>query len=200
MIKTDAEIAEDELAGYNLILVGNHRTNHLVQNIYDLNQDLQTKAVNSYWEGTHKGSLLLFINPWVRFWDPARYVLAVDGFDENGTRSAVDTLLNEEDIKEFHGTGIITKWDEGVISWDAADTVTKRFVGSMALGYMASIYQTYPEAHFSVTNVTSQNGDWLVEIGTYSEIWRNDETQTSFHGVSGRFLVSKTTGEIKEVE
>lgn len=199
VIKTDAEITEEELGGYNLILVGSHRTNYLVQNIYDLNQDLQTKAVNSYWEGTYKGSLLLFVNPWVHFLDSARYVLAVDGFDENGAKSAVDILLNEEDIKKFHGSGIITKWDEGVISWDVADTVTKRLVGSMALGYMTSTYQTYPEAHFSVTNVTSQNGDWLVEIGTYSEIWGDNDTQTKFHGVSGRFSVSKATGKVKEI-
>lgn len=200
VIETDAEITKGELAGHNLIIVGNPITNHLVQNIYDSNQDLQTRAVNSYWEGTHKGSLLLFVNPWVHFWGPTRYVLAVDGFDENGTKSAIDTLLDEEAIKKFHGTGIITKWDEGVISWDVADTVTRRLVGSIALEYMTSEHQTYPEAHFSVTNATSQNGEWLVEIGTYSKIRKGNETQTKFHGVSGRLLISKTTGNVKEVK
>lgn len=199
VIKTTAEITEDDKSKNNLILVGNPGTNYLVQNIYALNQDIQTKAVNSYWEGTHKGSLLLFINPWVPFWNSPKYVLAVDGFDDEGTKSAVDVLLKEENIKKFYGTGVITKW-EGVISWDNADTVAKMFAGSIALEFWDSTHQIYPEGRFSATNVTNQNGDWLVEIGTYDEILIDNETQPRLHGITGRVLVSKKTGKVKEVK
>jgi len=182
IIKTTAEITEDDKASYNLILVGNPRTNYLVQNIYSLNQDLQTKAVNSYWEGTHKGSLLLFINPWMPFWNSPRYVLAVDGFDDDATKSAVDVLLNEENIQKFYGTGVITKFD-GVVTWYTADTVTKMFAGDEAAAYWDSKgIIPVPGTTIKVTNVTSQNGDWLVE------------------GTGGKVLVSKTTGKVKEVK
>ena len=200
VIKNDADVTKNEKAGNNLVLVGNPKSNYFVKNIYILNQDLQTRAVNSYWEGTNKGSLLLYSNPWVRFWNQERYVLIVDGFDDNGTKSVVNVLLDKENIKKFNGTGIISKWDKGEISLDVADSATKQLAGSLALEYFNSKHQTYPEAHFSVTNVTSQNGDWLVEIGKFSEFRRNNETQTKFGGVSGRMLISKKTSEIKEVK
>lgn len=200
VIKNDADVTENEKAGNNLVLVGNPKSNYFVKNIYISNQDLQTRAVNSYWEGTNKGSLLLYSNPWVRFWNQERYVLTVDGFDDNGTKSVVNVLLDKENIKKFNGTGIISKWDKGEISLDVADSATKQLAGSLALEYFNSKHQTYPEAYFSVTNVTSQNGDWLVEIGKFSEFRRNNETQTKFGGVSGRMLISKKTSEIKEVK
>lgn len=181
VIKTTAEITEDDKARHNLILVGNPKTNYLAQNIYSLNQDIQTKAVNSYWEGTHKGSLLLFINPWVPFWNSPKYVLAVDGFDDEGTKSAVDVLLKEENIQKFYGTGVITKWD-GVISWDNADTVAKMFAGDKATVYWVSKIIPVPGTKIRVTNITSQNDYWLVE------------------GTGGKVLVSKKTGKVKAVK
>ena len=77
VIKTDAEITEDELAGHNMILVGGADSNEVLQKVYDMTD--ATRVTEEY-PGAGKGVLEILRNPW----DPEKATLLVGGSDEWG--------------------------------------------------------------------------------------------------------------------
>ncbi|WP_342305154.1 hypothetical protein [Methanolobus sp. ZRKC5] len=167
IIKKVAEASEIEKSRNNLIFVGNTRTNPTMKYVYDLHPDLLTRSIKTYWEGTNKGSLLIYSNPWTSTLSPSeKHVLLIYGYDENGTRSVVETFVEGDFFENFSGRGIITSWNNGKISWDRGEVVEKNLAASKALQYWELKTQTYPEAGIFPLNITEKKDYWLVEIGS----------------------------------
>jgi hypothetical protein len=69
---------------------------------------------------------------------------------------------------------------------------------SIAIEYWNSKYPVRtPETYFSVVNVTSQDDNWLVEIGAYEEV---PYEEPKYKGVAGKILISKKSGKVTEQE
>ena len=93
VIKTDAEITEDELAGHNLILVGGADSNEVLQKVYDITD--ATRVTEEY-PGAGKGVLEILRNPW----DPEKATLLVGGSDEWGMKAGTSKLGQTYNINE----------------------------------------------------------------------------------------------------
>jgi len=98
VIKTDAEITKDELAGHNLILVGGADSNEVLEEVYDLTDAMR---VTEEYPGAGKGVLEILRSPW----DPEKAMLLVVGSDEKGTdiMSQVATQTEKIGLKRIYG-------------------------------------------------------------------------------------------------
>ncbi|CAD6491548.1 MAG: von Willebrand factor type A domain protein [Candidatus Argoarchaeum ethanivorans] len=107
VIKTDAEITEDELAGHNLILVGGADSNEVLEAVYNMTD---TMRVTGEYPGAGKGVLDMLRNPW----DPEKAMLLVAGSDEWGVKAGSMKLLkghfkDEEKLTSGYSTEFVAK-------------------------------------------------------------------------------------------
>lgn len=80
VIKTGAEVTENEKAGYNLTLVGIPKENKILQDVYKRTN--ATRVTDEY-PGAGKGILEVLRNPW----NESKMMLLVEGSDEWGVRA-----------------------------------------------------------------------------------------------------------------
>ena len=87
VIKTDAEITEDELTGHNLIVVGGADSNEVLEEAYNMTDAIR---VTDEYPGAGKGVLEILRNPW----DLEKATLLVAGSDEWGVKAGVETIID----------------------------------------------------------------------------------------------------------
>ena len=102
VIKTDAEITEDELAGHNLILVGGADSNEVLKDVYDM---MNATEVTGEYPGAGKGVLEMLKNPW----DSDKAMLLVAGSDEGGAKAGSKEL---ERSREFDKANVVVDWKQ----------------------------------------------------------------------------------------
>lgn len=93
LIKTDAEITEDELAGHNLILVGGADSNEVLQKVYAMTD--ATRVTEEY-PGAGKGVLEILRNPW----HSEKAMLLVGGSDEWGVKAGSIELKRMQELNQ----------------------------------------------------------------------------------------------------
>lgn len=101
--KTDAEVTEEEKAGYNLILLGRSDTNKMLRDIYERTN--ATKVTKEY-PGAGKGILKILRNPW----NESKMMLLVEGSDEWGVRAG--SVVLEEKQKFEDKDRVVVDWEE----------------------------------------------------------------------------------------
>jgi len=117
VIKTDAEITEDELAGHNLILVGGADSNEVLKEVYDMTDAMR---VTDEYPGAGKGVLEILRNPW----DPKKAMLLVAGSDELGVKAGCGSLLMPGNQSKIIAKGAITdKFNFLTNSYSSTDPV-----------------------------------------------------------------------------
>jgi hypothetical protein len=96
----DTALTEDNKTRSNLILVGTHKSNNLLQEVYNLTN--ATRVTEEY-PGENKGILEILRNPW----NIEKSILLVVGSDERGVKAGSEMLTESVKIKERNGNTIM---------------------------------------------------------------------------------------------
>ncbi len=183
LIKKYSEVSEEDKRNYNLIIVGASNSNPMLRKVSEECtrknfKKLEFKGVNSYWQGTGKGYILILEN----LWSTSKCMLIVDGYDSSGLESAVSTLLNTDIIMSINNSGILVKLESSTrIQTLPVSKLSKIVAKDIAAEYLIKRCQTIPEDSFKLK--VSDFGDyWLIEGGCI------------------KLLVDKNNGFVEEVK
>ena len=105
VIKTDAEITEDELARHNLIVVGGADSNEILAEVYDMTDAM---GVTDVYPGAGKGVLEILRNPWGK----GKAMLLVAGIDEWGVKAGSEML---SDLKGVDKSNLVVNREKKIL-------------------------------------------------------------------------------------
>ncbi|WP_179294050.1 hypothetical protein [Candidatus Methanoperedens nitratireducens] len=164
VIKTGAEVTENEKAGYNLTLVGIPKENKILQDVYKRTN--ATRVTDEY-PGAGKGILEVLRNPW----NESKMMLLVEGSDEWGVRAGSVVLEEKQKLKDK--AKVLVDWEEATgvkfpidnaeeaIKYAKMDVDVKRFIERMSTkGYKV-------DTKSSNTSIKWSN-DWVVRFQAIS--------------------------------
>lgn len=187
-IKKQSSIDKKEKSDLNLVLIGKTDPTavYRTSDPYDMNSNtiigdlyrdydtknirkLEIKGLNSYWQGTNKGYLVFFNNPWSK---NNRWILIISGFDNKGLNSATSTLLNSSLIKTADDKGLAVKLEYKGNNIEIIPTIelAKSIAKDIARG--SQNCQSYPEHVFPQPEILSETDSlWLIKDGCNKEIF-----------------------------